>query len=328
MTPKVSILVPVYKASKYIERCARSLFEQTFQDIEYIFVDDASPDNSIAILKNVLSEYPIRQKQVKILVNQKNEGVGVSRNIAIDNSTGEYISFIDSDDYIEPNTIEELYTFSILENVDIVVFNMEIQYHDHSEIISDSISADKDENLINVLTEKRSHNLCNKFVKSNLYKMKECRIPAGLNYQEDFYVYVRLVYFAEIIRKLDKVFYYYDFRNSESLTKKMEKMHFENTVILWNSFDEFLTEKKLFEKYKLYLDYTKIHRKIRLMIDTNDFKLRKNYSDIFFDEEKRCEHLFSRGERLFLWFLRHRLFITFYIFQKAIIFKNWITKNV
>ncbi len=327
MTTKVSILVPVYKASKYMERCARSLFEQTFQDIEYIFVDDASPDNSIEILRNILSKYPNRQKQVKIIVNQENKGVGVSRNIAIDNSSGEYIAFIDSDDYIELNSIEELFNFSILENADIVVFNMEIQYHDHSEIISDSVSADKDENLLNILTEKRSHNLCNKFVKSNLYKMKECRIPNGLNYQEDFYVYVRLVYFAEIIRKMDKVFYHYDFRNTESLTKKMGKMHFENTVILWNSFDQFLTEKKLFEKYKLYMDYTKIHRKIRLMIDTNDFKLRKLYANIFFEEEKRCSHLFSKGERRFLWFLRHRLFITFYIFQKAIIFKNKITKN-
>ncbi|MEI8273801.1 MAG: glycosyltransferase family 2 protein, partial [Paludibacter sp.] len=224
MNPKVSILVPVYNVSKYIERCARSLFEQTFQDIEYIFVDDASSDNSIDLLNNVLLDYPIRQKQVSILNNKKNQGVGISRNIAIDFSKGEYIAFIDSDDYIESNTIEVLYNFSVLENADIVVFDMEIECNHHKEIISDKILVHKEENLKNILTEEISHNLCNKFVRSRLYKMNECRIPNGLNYHEDFYVCVRLFFYAEIIKKIDKVFYHYVYTNSVSITKRMSKM--------------------------------------------------------------------------------------------------------
>jgi len=328
MNPKVSILVPVYNVSKYIERCARSLFEQTFRDIEYIFVDDASLDNSIEILKNVLEEYPKRIKQVKIITNPENLGLATTRNTALDASRGDYIAVVDSDDYVEINMIEELYNFAILESADIVVSNFEIEYNDRSEIVSDNILDDKEKNLIKTLTEESSHNLFNKFVKSEFYKLPECRVPDGLNYHEDFYVYTRLAYFASIIKKIDKVFYHYVFTNNQSITKKINEMHFENTVRLWDLTDKFLIDNNLFERYKLFLDYPKVNRKIRLMIDTNEFKLRKLYTDIFREEEKRCSHLFSKGEQRFLWLLRHRLFVTFWIFYKALILKNFIKKTI
>ncbi len=331
MTPKVSILIPVYNVSKYIERCARSLFEQTFHDLEYIFVDDASPDNSIEILKNVLKEYPKRINQVKIITHVKNMGLAVTRNTALEAAKGDYISVVDSDDYVETHMIEELYNFAILENADIVVFNFEIEYNNRTEIISDNISANKEDYYIKVLTEENSHNLFNKLVKTKFYKLKECRVPEGLNYHEDFYVYIRLAYFANTIKKIDKVYYHYVYINNQSITKKFNEMHFENTVRLWNLTDKFLVDNNLYEKYKLLLDYPKVNRKIRLMIDTYEFRLRRIYVDIFSDEEKRCSHLFSKGEQRFLWLLRHRLFIVFWALKKAIVLKGKITitlKNI
>lgn len=80
---KVSIGIPVYGVEKYIERCAKSLLEQTYQDIEYIFVDDCSPDNSIDILNKVLSQYPTRKEQVKVIRHDKNLGSACTRNTAV-----------------------------------------------------------------------------------------------------------------------------------------------------------------------------------------------------------------------------------------------------
>ena len=106
--PKVSVVIPVYGVEKYIERCARSLFEQTMQEgIEYIFVDDCSPDRSIEILEKVLKEYPHREPQVKIIQHSKNQGIFYTRNTGVENATGEYIIHCDSDDWVEPDICME-----------------------------------------------------------------------------------------------------------------------------------------------------------------------------------------------------------------------------
>ena len=117
---KISIGVPVFGVEKYIERCARSLFEQSYKDIEYIFVNDCTPDNSMSILKNVLDEYPVRKQQVVIINNEKNIGLALTRNKIIENCTGDFIYNVDSDDYIELDTIELLVEKQKETNADII----------------------------------------------------------------------------------------------------------------------------------------------------------------------------------------------------------------
>ena len=99
---KVSILVPIYGVEHYIEQCARSLFEQSYSDIEYIFVNDCTPDSSMDILKQVLSIYPNRKSQVRIIEHEHNQGLGAARLTATKAATGEAVMHVDSDDYITP----------------------------------------------------------------------------------------------------------------------------------------------------------------------------------------------------------------------------------
>lgn len=82
---QVTIIVPIYRVEQYIEQCARSLMEQTLQDVEYIFVDDCTPDNSIEILQRVLNDYPDRKAQVKVLHNEKNKGLPRTRRVGLSN---------------------------------------------------------------------------------------------------------------------------------------------------------------------------------------------------------------------------------------------------
>ena len=118
--PKISVIIPVYKAEPYIERCVRSLFSQTLDDLEYIFIDDCTPDNSISVLKAVLDEYPNRRDQVKIVNHQHNQGVSQSRQDGFDATTGEYVIHCDPDDWIEPEMYELLYDKAKSGNFDIV----------------------------------------------------------------------------------------------------------------------------------------------------------------------------------------------------------------
>lgn len=99
---KVSVCVPVYKVEACVERCARSLFEQTMKEgIEFIFVDDCSPDGSVDVIRRVLKDYPERQGQVKFIRNAVNSGASVTRNNALEESVGEYVLFVDADDVLE-----------------------------------------------------------------------------------------------------------------------------------------------------------------------------------------------------------------------------------
>ena len=114
--PLVSIIVPVYNVEKYLARCLDSLINQTFKDIEIICVNDGSPDNSLNILEN----YSKKDERIKI-ISQENKGLSAARNTGIKYANGEYIAFVDSDDWIDLNFYEKLYNAIIRTNCDIAV---------------------------------------------------------------------------------------------------------------------------------------------------------------------------------------------------------------
>lgn len=105
---KVSVILPVYGVAQYIEKCAKSLLDQTLSDMEFIFVDDHGPDNSIELVENLIASHP-RKEQFVFLKPEHNLGAGMARNFAIPYAKGEYIAFVDSDDWVEPSMFEELY---------------------------------------------------------------------------------------------------------------------------------------------------------------------------------------------------------------------------
>ena len=120
MKYKVSIIVPVYNVEKYLRECLDSLVNQTLKDIEIICINDASPDNSLKILKEYKKKHP---KLIKIIDLKKNVGLGYARNHGLDKAQGEYISFVDSDDYVDITMCEKLYAFAKKNGADLVQFD-------------------------------------------------------------------------------------------------------------------------------------------------------------------------------------------------------------
>ena len=116
--PKVSVIIPVYGVEPFIERCARSLFEQTLEDMEFIFVDDCSPDRSVEILNKVVSEYPNRN--VSVWKQSINCGVSAVRELALSKATGEYLGFCDSDDWVDSNMYKTLVETAEAQDADVV----------------------------------------------------------------------------------------------------------------------------------------------------------------------------------------------------------------
>ena len=120
---KVSIVVAVYNAEKTLKKCVESLLNQTYNNIEIILVNDCSKDNSL----DICTEYSKTNENVKVISNEKNSGVSATRNNGINNSTGEYICFVDSDDYVEPDYLEELYETLVEYNAKLSICGCE--YH-------------------------------------------------------------------------------------------------------------------------------------------------------------------------------------------------------
>ena len=118
---KVSVVIPVYGVEKYIERCVRTLFGQTLDDMEFIFVNDCTPDCSIDLLCSVLEEFPQRKEQVRIINQPHNMGAAKAREVGIKAATGEYIIHCDSDDWVERDAYRKMYDCAKRHDYDIVI---------------------------------------------------------------------------------------------------------------------------------------------------------------------------------------------------------------
>jgi len=128
MKPKVSIIVPIYNTEKYIYRCLNSLINQSLQEIEIILVDDESPDSC----PRICDDYLKRDNRIKV-IHKKNEGLGYARNSGIEIAQGEYIGFVDSDDFIELNMFEKLYLSAKKNNVQVAYCN--VKYFKEDKVI-------------------------------------------------------------------------------------------------------------------------------------------------------------------------------------------------
>lgn len=192
---QVSILVPIYGVEKYIRRCAISLMEQTYDNIEYVFVNDCTKDKSVAILKEVISEYPEREDNVKIINLPQNLGLANARNVAVENSNGDFVIIVDSDDWVELDMVESLVKEQRKENADIVSSNT--YNHNNKVTIGDTYQSLQPDPLINIIEKKASFNIWGRLIKKNLYTDNNIRCKIGVNQGEDLQTFPKLAYFAK-----------------------------------------------------------------------------------------------------------------------------------
>ncbi len=184
--PKVSVVIPVYNASAYIERCTRTLFGQTLNDIEYIFVNDCTQDNSIEKLLNILEEYPQRKNRVKIINHQINTGVGQARIDGISEATGDYVIHCDSDDYIDLDFYEKLYCKAIESGADVICANCDIINNTDGTQGSLRFTEHADVHKFIINNGAYLHALWNKLYKRSIAQASTVILPADLCMGEDW----------------------------------------------------------------------------------------------------------------------------------------------
>ncbi|MDD6436886.1 MAG: glycosyltransferase family 2 protein [Prevotella sp.] len=230
---KLSVIIPVYGVGPYIERCARSLFEQTLDDIEYIFVDDCSPDRSIDILQNVANEYPERLGQIHIIRHPKNQGSAIARRSGMEAATGEYIIHCDSDDWPAKNAYKLMYDKAKIKNADLVVCNYSISDgmgHLSTPERTSCLHSDRISFIRDMLYQKVKWSLCNKMFRRSLLQQYTITFPTQ-PMGEDSAITLQLAYYCKKIVHIDQALYFYFQRpgsivnnsSTESLIKKFQQ---------------------------------------------------------------------------------------------------------
>ena len=267
--PKVSVIVPFYNVEGYIEKCLDTLVNQTLEDIEIILVNDGSKDNSILIAKKFLENYP---KKI-VYLEKENGGLSDARNFGIPYAKGEYIAFLDSDDYVEKNMYEEMYALAKKENSDMVQCNFYWEYIDkNKKKIGDM---QKYSNKKELITKGRVE-AWNKLIKREILENEEIRFPKGLRYEDVEFTY-KLAPYLEKVSFIDKPFIHY-IQRQNSISNSQNERTAEIFDILDNVI-KYYKEKNIYEEYKNELEYiyvkTVFCRSLLRMTKIEDVEVRR-----------------------------------------------------
>lgn len=256
---KVSVCIPVYKVEKYIARCVRSLMEQTLSGLELIFVNDATPDNSIQVLEETLKEYHRDDVVVKIIHHEKNMGVAQTRMDAMKTVSGEYFIHCDPDDYVEPEMYQNMYQKAIQTDADLVYSDFRYEFHILNQkdrlqkrgcLAVESIFELKQK----ILTGIDFGTLWNKMYRGSL--LNNLEYPENTNYGEDVCLNIALLNKCKKIQFIDSAFYHYTVRENSLCTKYSDNHlndRISNAIFLKQCIDEIPLKRILWHNYYILI---------------------------------------------------------------------------
>lgn len=208
---KISVIVPVYNTEQYLEKCLESLINQTLSDIEIIVVNDGSPDNSQEIIDKYKEKFP---EKIKAVI-QSNGGQSSARNNAMQYVTGEYIAFVDSDDFVELDAYEKTYNYAKDKELDVVCFGMNCIYDDGKITHSEQITKADEIDRVFMLNEAGP---CNKIYKFSIWKNNNLKFREGIIY-EDLELIPQIVLYTDKIGYMDECFYNYIIHSNSTMNQ-------------------------------------------------------------------------------------------------------------
>lgn len=215
---KISVIVPVYKAEKYLHRCVDSILAQTFTDFEVLLIDDGSPDRS----GEICDEYAQKDSRVRVF-HKENGGVSSARQCGIDNAQGEYTIHADPDDWVEPNMLEELYAKAKEDDADMVICDFYVNNVDRQIYKKQKPSALEHETVLRELFQQLHGSCCNKLVRRTCYSDYKVQFPKEFNLYEDLFVNTCFLINPIKVSYHPKAFYHYVISASDtSVTKKVD----------------------------------------------------------------------------------------------------------
>ena len=290
---KVSVLIPIYNVESVFARCLDAVFSQTYGDIDYVFVNDCTPDNSMAVLARKCEQYPHRAASVRIITNSTNQGIAQVRNTLLDNAQGDYVLFVDSDDWIEPDMVELLVGEAVAKNADVVGCDYYEDRPGGSAIVAQDYPREHTEAMKAMTLLKIKGVLWKLLVRRSVLVECQLRVARGIDFGEDYIFCCKLFYYARSFASVKKALYHYvqyDSNNycSMDIDKRIDSFakaiaeveRFYRQHGVYDSLEKELTIRKFLNKSQYVLDKKSrnIRKWCRLFPESNGTWRELNYS--------------------------------------------------
>ncbi|ATA72523.1 Glycosyltransferase, group 2 family protein [Capnocytophaga canis] len=241
---KISVIVPVYKAEKFVQRCVYSLLNQDLDRVEFIFINDGTPDKSFQIIRQITSQSH-RNGDVVLLENKKNIGIAQTRRKGMLEATGKYVIQIDSDDWVEPTMLSSLYAKIEEEGSDVVVCDYYISYKTTERYMREEYKKDIEYNIKNMMLGNLHPSFCTTLIRRAFY-MENDLIPTGeINMGEDIETMLRLFSLTSKVSYLPKAFLHYTQYNTLSLTKTMGESSINDAIVFISKLEDFVRKSEI-----------------------------------------------------------------------------------
>ena len=232
-SPKISVIVPIFRAEDTLLRCLDSLKAQTFEDFEVLMIDDGSPDRC----GEIMDEYAEKDNRFKAF-HKENGGVSSARQFGIDHAIGDYTIHADPDDWVEPTMLEDLYNKAKKEDSDMVICDFYIETYKGQEYVKQQPSALDHLTVQKELFQQLHGSCCNKLVKRACYSEYGVKFPQDITFCEDQYVICAMLMHDIRVSYLPKAFYHYVRDDAESLSRAYSEKTYMMDVKLRESFDQ------------------------------------------------------------------------------------------
>lgn len=300
--PLISVIIPTYKVEKHIERCLKSILNQTFQDFEIIVVNDASQDNS----RNIVVDFATNDSRIRLFDNEENSGASWSRMVGYSNAVGKYITFCDPDDFIPENALEVLYEAMMQdEDVDICMGEYQRVFSDGSKsvIFKNELKYGQDKWSVakSAIKYEIPHFLVNKIYKTALFKNPIITHKKFSKSSDEFLFFQLLQHCNKVIKINELVYYYYD--NKESASYNKSNFDALNAMIISQKYVEdtykekdelkVLLEKRKLVKYAKFVAIAKHDKELSKLIFRDNISYLFNPLNLLRNYHKRkAVHVF------------------------------------
>ncbi|MDR1682960.1 MAG: glycosyltransferase [Candidatus Symbiothrix sp.] len=318
--PVVSIIIPVFNAADSLPVCIESLMNQPYSELELIFVNDCSTDNSLSVIAGYKERLEARGMKVKIIQHERNQGVAAARNSGLDEVSGKYIYWVDADDWIEKNAVEKLVEEAEKTDAEIIGCNWYLSFHQNERLMNQSDFSSPEDGLKKMMAGVMRWNLWLFMLRRELLERNHIRFIPGLNMGEDMMVMMKLFASAHRVSFLNAGLYHYKQTNQNSLSKIYSQKHIEEVTANVNEVVRFLEGLNLgggMEKYAMFL---KLNIKLPLLISdqTDNFRLWNCWfseANIFVMKNR----MLPLRTRLLQWFAAKRMYIVNKLYFRVVI---------
>ena len=273
--PLVTIIIPVYNAAGNLPVALNALHKQQYCHLEIVMVDDGSQDNSLMIMDQYLPKLEQREMIVKIIRHEYNQGVAQARNTGLENATGDFIYFLDADDWLEPDALESLLEAAISQQADIVGCNWFLAFKHNERQMNQPTFKTPWQAIDAMLRGTMRWNLWLFLVRRSLYMDNQIRFTTGMDMGEDLLIMMKLFVRAGRVTHVDRPLYHYVQTNEQSLTKAYANEHFNQVTTNVKAVECQLLDSPYASQLGNGLNYLKLNIKLPLLISDQEEQYRR-----------------------------------------------------